>query len=178
VSELPPVIIDASVGIALVRREPAEQMIRSVARRWTELDRELIVPAHFWLEVVNALSRGHRYRGLDLLRAVHELDELDLKTVDPDRPLLLLTIDHVERFGLTVYDAAYLALADIHGGDIATLDRALQVAAGARAIDFDGRHRLSEARSPYEHDVTWPNYKGASAYLAKLRAQARDAVAE
>jgi len=24
----------------------------------------------------------------------------------------------------------------------------------------------------YEHPVTWPNYKGASAYLAKLRVQA------
>ena len=111
------------------------------------------MPVHFWFEVVNSLSRRHRYHGLDLLRAVHELDELEPVTVDPDRPLLLLTIDYVERFGLTSYDASYLALADVHGGDLATLDRALQVAAGRRAIVFDARHRLSEPSPPYEHDV-------------------------
>jgi len=32
--------------------------------------------------------------------------------------------------------------------------------------------KLSETPAVYEHDVTWPNYKGASAFLAKLRAEA------
>jgi predicted nucleic acid-binding protein len=172
---LPPVIIDASIAIAMVRKEPIETVVRAAVRGWTQLDRDLIVPAIFWFEVVNALSRRHRYRGLDLLRAVHELDELELVTVDPDRPLLLLTIDYVERFGLTAYDASYLALAEVHGGDIATLDGALIRAAGTRAINLDERHRLSEPPAPYEHAVTWPNYKRASAYLAQLRAEARDA---
>src|SRR4051812_17169086 len=166
--------MDASVGIALVRREAMEPRIRAAARQWTESGREIIVTANFWFEVVNSLSRRHRYHGLDVLRAVHELDELEPITVDPDRPLLLLTIDYVERFGLTAYDASYLVVADVHGADLATLDGALQVAAGPRAIDFDGRRRLSEISTPYVHDVTWPKYKAASAYLAKLRAEARE----
>jgi predicted nucleic acid-binding protein len=171
-SDQAPVIVDSSIGIALVRNEPRAPVIRAATRRWSESGRTLVVPSLFWLEVVNVLARRHRYGGLDILRAVHELDELDLVTVDPDRGQLLLTIDHIERFGLSSYDASYLALTDFHGGDLATLDHALAAAAGPRAISFDEHHRLSEAPAAYEHDVTWPNYKGASAYLAKLRAEA------
>ena len=171
-SETVPVILDSSIAIALVRKEPASIAIRAAVRRWTDEGRVLVVPAIFWFEVVNALARRHRYRGVDLLHAVHEVDEMDLVTVDPDRGLLLLTIDLVERFGLTSYDASYLALANLHGGDLATLDRALASAAGARAVSFEERHRLSEPPAVYEHDVTWPTYKRASAYLSKLRAEA------
>lgn len=168
----PSIIVDSSIGIALVRSEPKAPVIRFAMRGWADLGRIMVVPSLFWFEVVNALARRHRYDGMDILRAVHELDELDLITVDPDRGHLLMTIDLVERFGLTSYDASYLALADLHGGELATLDRALAAAAGPRAISFEGHHRLSEPPAPYGHDVTWPNYKGASAYLAKLRAEA------
>jgi predicted nucleic acid-binding protein len=171
-SDQPPVIVDSSIGIALVRKEPKAPVIRAATRRWAEGGRTLLVPPIFWFEVVNVLARRHRHGGMDILRAVHELDELDLITADTDRGHLLLTIEHVERFGLSSYDASYLALADIQVGDLATLDHALAAAAGPRAISFDEHHRLSETPAVYERDVTWPNYRGASAYLAKLRAEA------
>ena len=171
----PPVIVDSSVAIAIVRNEPGAEALRVAVDQWTILGRPLLVPSLFWLEVVNALARGHRYRGLDVLHAIHELDELTITTVESDRAQVIKTIDLVERFGLTSYDASYLALAHLYGGDIATLDLELARAAGARAIVLDGRRRLSEPTAVYEHDVTWPNYKGASAYLAKLRAEARAA---
>ena len=173
----PPIILDSSVAIAIVRNEPGAEALRVAVDQWTVLGRPLLVPSIFWLEVVNALARRHRYRGLDVLHAVHELDELTITTVESDRAQVLKTIDLVERFGLTAYDASYLAVAHLYGGDIATLDLELVRAAGARAIVLDGRRRLSEASAPYEHDVTWPNYKGTSAYLAKLRAEAREAAA-
>ena len=65
----------------------------------------------------------------------------------------------------------YLALATAHGAQLATLDRTL-AAAAFDPITFDGSHRLHETPAVYEHDVTWPRYKEASAYLAKLRAEA------
>ena len=173
----PPIILDSSVAIAIVRNEPGAEALRVAVDQWTVLGRPLLVPSIFWLEVVNALARRHRYRGLDVLHAVHELDELTITTVESDRAQVLKTIDLVERFGLTAYDASYLAVAHLYGGDIATLDLELVRAAGTRAIVLDGRRRLSEASAPYEHDVTWPNYKGASAYLATLRAEAREAAA-
>ena len=173
----PPIILDSSVAIAIVRNEPGAEALRVAVDQWTVLGRPLLVPSIFWLEVVNALARRHRYRGLDVLHAVHELDELTITTVESDRAQVLKIIDLVERFGLTSYDASYLALAHLYAGDIATLDLELVRAAGTRAIVLDGRRRFSEASAPYEHDVTWPNYKGTSAYLAKLRAEAREAAA-
>ena len=172
VDDLPPIVVDSSLAIALVRDEPSAALIRPTVRQWAEQSRSLLVPSLFWLEVLNPLARQHGARSEDLLRAVDELDELTLITVDPDRPLMLLTIDHIERYGLTAYDAHYLALATQLGADLATLDATLGRAAGVRWIDFGAGHGLHETSAVYEHDVTWPNYKGASAYLAKLRAEA------
>ena len=85
--------------------------------------------------------------------------------------MLIQVIDRVERHGLTPYDAMYLALAETVGGQLATLDWTLATAAGSRAIIFGDGRRLHETPAVYEHDVTWPNYKQASAYLARLRAE-------
>jgi predicted nucleic acid-binding protein len=175
-SDLRPIVVDASVAIALVRDEPVASSIGERIRFWAEIGQTLLVPSLFWYEVVNPLARQYRYTSQELLGAVHEIEELTLVTVEPDRPLFLLTIDHIERYGLSAFDAHYLALSTQLGAPIATLDQRLGEAAGSRWIRFDGSHRLSEAQEPYEHDVTWPKYKGAAAYLAKLRAEAlRDA---
>ena len=64
-----------------------------------------------------------------------------------------------------------LALAETVDGQLATLDRTLASAAGSRAILFGDGRRLHETPAAHEHDVTWPNYKHASAYLSRLRAE-------
>jgi predicted nucleic acid-binding protein len=171
-SDLRPIVVDSSIAIALVRDEPVASSIRQMIRFWAEINQTLVVPSLFWYELINPLARQYRYTSQQVLQAVDEVEELTLITVNPDRPLFLLTIDHVERYGLTAYDAHYLALSTQLGSHIATLDRQLGEAAGSRWIKFDGLHHLNESRVPYEHDVTWPKYKGASAYLAKLRAEA------
>jgi predicted nucleic acid-binding protein len=172
-----PIVLDASVAISIVRSEPSAPAIRRALDEWTAVGRQLLVPSHFWLEVVNPLVRRYRWVGQEVLHAIRELDVMDLTTVEADRAQVLLTLDLAERHGLTSFDAAYLALAQISSADLATLDVQLATAAGARAIALDRLHRLSETSVPYEHDVTWPSYKGASAYLAKLRVEARETAA-
>lgn len=110
--------------------------------------------------------------GKDVLANVHRLDTFDLQTFDGGQAMLLAVIDTIERHRLTAYDASYLVLAGLLDADLATFDRSLAAAAGARAISLDDGHRLHETPAVYEHDVTWPRYKEASAYLAKLRADA------
>ena len=68
----------------------------------------------------------------------------------------------IERFGLTAYDAAYLALAQIKDARLATAYRELARAAGRRAILLGDEHVVSEGSAGYEHDVTWPDWRGAS----------------
>jgi predicted nucleic acid-binding protein len=169
------VVIDASVALARIRREPLWQDIDRMIRVWRAEGAILYVPTHFWLEISNALVRGHRMPGAAVLEAIHRLDELGLETVDMNRPLLLLALDLAERHGLTMYDACYLAIAESLRSLLFSADRELVAAAGSRGLSPSGLsdHRLSQTPGEYgvERRSTWPDYSGASAYLAKLRSE-------
>ena len=167
----PPIVLDASVAIALLLDEPEAVEIVTAMTRWSDSGRTLMVPTHFWLEVINRIRRVSGTDGERMLATVHRLDSLGIETVESSRPMLIQVIDRVERHDLTPYDAMYLALTETVDGRLATLDRPLAMAAGPRAITFGDGRRLHDAPSVYEHDVTWPNYKHASAYLARLRAE-------
>lgn len=168
------IVVDASVALPLVHPEPLSAHITRRLAEWHDRGLRLIAPVHCWLEVVNSLARRHGYSGAELLEAVSELDHVGIDMVPMDRPLLLLTIDVLERHALTGYDAAYLALAHATDARLATSDRALARAAGERAIFLseDGQPRLSEGSAHYEVDPTWPGWRGSGAHLARLRADA------
>ena len=169
-------VIDASIAIASIRQEPGWKEIDERLATWHRAGRSLIVPSQFWLEVSNALLRQHRMKGSHLIEAVQRLDAIGIATVELDRPLLLLALDLAERHGLTMYDAAYLAVAETVGGLLFSADRELLAAAGPRGVSpaSSPDHRLSEVPTAYGSGQrpTWPDYSGASAYLAKLRSEA------
>src|SRR3990170_8166719 len=106
------VVIDASVAVALVLDEPAGFLAEQTLRSWVAGERQMFVPSHFWLEVVNSLGKAQGAPGQRVLAAVHRLDGFGLQTLEPDRPLLLQVIDRVERLRLSAYDAMYLVLAE------------------------------------------------------------------
>jgi predicted nucleic acid-binding protein len=165
------VVIDASAAIAMLRGEPAAEAVERPLIRM--LDR--MVPGHFWLEVVNVLVRGLRLPPVEVIQALRELDELNLTTAPLDRPTLLLALDHAVRWGLTAYDAAYLALADATDAVLLTLDADLAAAAGRRAAPLGTatpRRRLSDVPVPYGEPIDWTRF---GPYLARLRAEARGA---
>jgi predicted nucleic acid-binding protein len=170
------VVFDASVAITFLLRQQGVDEVKRRIVGWLAHRVELSVPSHFWLEVGNTLVRRHRLTGDRMMEAIHTLDELGIATVQVDRPLLLLALDRAERFGLTTYDAAYLALAETLDATLYTSDRALLAAAGSRGLAVAGAtdHRLSEVPATYglERRPTWPDYSGAAAYLAKLRTEA------
>jgi predicted nucleic acid-binding protein len=168
----PRVVIVASVALALILDEPEAPDVSRVLRRWSEEGRSLHVPGHFWLEIINRLRDVPGASGEWILAIVHRLESMGLETVEPTRPLILLTIDRLERHRLTAYDALYLALAETLDARLATFDAALASASGLRAISIDGDHRLHDPDRPYEGSVTWPRYRKVSAYLADLRAEA------
>ena len=165
------IVIDASFAMTILLDEDDGPAAGRAMAAWVTDGDRLVVPAHFWLEVVNALSLRHRRPGSFVLEAVHRLDTFGLETVDVDRALVILSIDLAERHHLSAYDAAYLAVASSLDASIATFDSALRRAAGSRVVRL-GETRLSETPATYEHPVTWPSYRGASAYLSKLRAEA------
>lgn len=166
------IVLDASAAIAFVAREEPKPRVERELRALGASNTSIVVPAFFWLEIVNALTGRRKWSGAAVVEAIAELDTFDLLTIEQDRAVVVLTIDLVERHGLISYDASYLALAIQRDAQLLTLDRELAAAAGVRAIALSDSHRLAETTGGYEREVTWPDYRGASAFLAKLRADA------
>lgn len=167
-----PVVLDASAAIPLVHAEPETESWWSVADRWVVERRPIVVPSHFWLECTNTLLRRHRYDGAAVIEALYALDDVVRETIEIDRATVLLALDRAERFALTAYDAAYLALAETLDAELATMDHALARAAGERHVRRPGSPRVSDTSAPYGKPprVAWPDYAEAAAYLSRLRA--------
>jgi predicted nucleic acid-binding protein len=167
-------VLDASVAIANVLDEATSPAVRRWIERWLAMGSTIVVPRHFWLEIVNSLAVGNHLLGAAVIEAVHQLREFPIETHDLDEAGLLLTIDAVERHGLTAFDAQYLVLAELVDAPLVTIDKRLANAAGSRAIDpTEHLARLSEGTASYVSvgRPTWPDYSGAASYLASLRAQ-------
>jgi predicted nucleic acid-binding protein len=165
----PLVVIDASVAIAIAVQEPGYDFAVAILRERRAAGQRLIVPAFFWLEVVNVLVMRHRLTPGEVLEALVDLESLGLQSVELDRPSLLLTLDAMGRGGLSAYDAAYLALAESADAQLLTADRRLGAAAGHRSLPLSTGHANEDAPEPYA--PSWAAWPGAAAYLKQLRAQ-------
>jgi len=117
------------------------------ATPWTEtlLDRleggeEVHVPAHWPLEVVNALlvaRRRGRVTAEQLREFMEDLDGLPVRIAPPSAPAEWPAIAALaELHRLTAYDAAYLELAQRTGLPLATLDEDLRNAAQAAGLEL------------------------------------------
>jgi predicted nucleic acid-binding protein len=97
-----------------------------------------VVPSLWRLEIANglqiALRRGRINRAFRD-RTLAELGHMAI-TTDPDTDSYAWTntLQLAERFQLTVYDAAYLELAQRRSLPLATLDKPLRAAAGTMGI--------------------------------------------
>lgn len=171
-----PIVIDSSIILAVVLKEPEAAQIRAWLARVEHDGVPLIAPSHLWLEVMNPLHRRHRWDAAEVLGALRVIDSLGVTSIILDRPMLLTTNDLAERYGLTAYDAAYLATAIACDASLATLDQALAGAAGARldpAFAADDPGAVREPEAAYEAGtVTWPGSPVAMSYLADLRRRA------
>ncbi|WP_018877871.1 type II toxin-antitoxin system VapC family toxin [Thioalkalivibrio sp. ALE28] len=113
---------------------PADQEVAATVLRSIESgDIRLIAPSVWPLEVANVVARAES-QGLvteaETTRFLALLQDL-MVAVDPGGidPVFGLTLQLARRYGLSAYDASYLALALQYGATLATLDQALITAA-------------------------------------------------
>ena len=131
----PRVVVDASIAVKWVvtDNEPGVGDAMWLLERHARGDIVLAVPGVFRLEWLNAL----RMRGVavpEILRASHELELSSLEWHDVDEALSFEAVSLAAAHDLTVYDAAYLALANRLDVALVTADRALAAAAGERHV--------------------------------------------
>jgi len=133
-------VLDASVTFAWLLLDETTDAVRDV---FSLIETEgALVPSLWRLEVANSLTMATRRKRIDTSfrnAALMELAEYDI-TVDyeTDQYAWFETMTLADRFRLTLYDAAYLELAQRRRLPLATLDRDLAKAARASAIPILG----------------------------------------
>jgi len=105
-----------------------------------------VVPSLWRLEVANGFQMAIRRKRIDRDfrdRAIRHLGLLPIM-VDPETDTYAWTAMRLaDRFGITVYDAAYLELAQRRGLPLASLDKELSVAGQALGVAMLGRETRS-----------------------------------
>lgn len=123
-------VIDASALAALLFGEPAAEEVASRIR-----GNDLIAPPILSYEVASVClkkMRSHPQQRKLLLEAFSLRDMVPVREVDVV-PGELLRI--AEETGLTVYDAAYVWLAESLGAELVTLDKVVIRAATRRGVE-------------------------------------------
>ena len=130
-------VVDASVTLAwCFEDESSAEADRALARLEQE---EALAPAHWPLEVANALRTAERRGRMDAaelprLRALLAALPVEVAPVE----LTTATggvLEAARTYDLTAYDAAYLDLAAIRGLPLATVDARLRAACARAGID-------------------------------------------
>jgi predicted nucleic acid-binding protein len=133
-------VLDASVALAWCFEDEQTPAVMALLDRATETG--ATAPMLWPLEALNGLLAAQRRRRLDadrraqLAALLHALPvTIDTETADR---AWAATAELADRFGLSVYDAAYLEVALRRGLPLATLDRDLAQAADASDIEVLG----------------------------------------
>jgi len=130
-------VIDASATLPWCFADEATAATNAVLTRLRTGD-EAIVPAHWPVEVANALLiavRRKRISPVDASQFLVDLESLPIRVDSTTKNLVRAAVfPMAEQYGLTVYDAAYLELATREGTPLMTLDNDLRRAARASGV--------------------------------------------
>jgi predicted nucleic acid-binding protein len=135
-------ILDSSATLAWIYSDETTDAIRAVFDQVADFG--AVVPALWRLEVANSLTVAVRRSRIDVefrRAALADLALLDITTYQhTDRHAWAETSRLADRFRLTLYDAAYLELAQRRQLPLATLDQGLRAAAQAVGTKALGSH--------------------------------------
>jgi predicted nucleic acid-binding protein len=120
-------VLDASVGVKWFAERAEAELERALAlrSRHTAGLLRLSVPMSFPLEVANALRCSHRFPEADVVAAVQALANLGIEVHSIDTDLLRKSVAIAFAYRLTLYDAVYVALAEVLGFPFLTADEGL-----------------------------------------------------
>ena len=130
-------IVDASASLPWCFEDEATPWTDGLLERLRTGDR-IQVPAHWPTEISNGMLVALRRKRIQPGRPELFWDELSILPIEVEPPLSPAQAKAVlslsEKYGITVYDAAYLELAKRKGLPLATLDKDLISAAPQESV--------------------------------------------
>jgi predicted nucleic acid-binding protein len=130
-------VIDPSVALAWLL--PDETNSRADAVRVAVEDgADAWIPAHWWLEISNGLLMAERRGRITTEQVAQALSLVNALPLEEDgetaEQIPARTLTLARKHGLTIYDAAYLELAQRRGAMLTTFDEQLLKAAAKEKI--------------------------------------------
>lgn len=128
-------VVDASVILAWSLEDKSSEAAESAVERL--LAEGGLAPAHWPLEIANGLRSAERRGRIDepsIRRLAARLAGLPVDIAPVELSTALGVIEAARRHDLSVYDAAYLDLADVRGLPLATVDDRLARACRAASV--------------------------------------------
>lgn len=121
-------VLDASVVVKWFARQPEKDRAVAVACRSAYISGRfrIAVPVLCLIEVANALRYSPRAREADVAEAIDALNVLAFEIAPTDSELLKKANAIAWGYGVTVYDALYVALAEARGYPLITADDAFR----------------------------------------------------
>jgi predicted nucleic acid-binding protein len=134
------IVLDSSATLAWIYSDETTDAIRAVFDQVA--DAGAVVPALWRLEVANSLTVAVRRNRIDAEFRRAALADLALLDIATDQhtngQAWTETLHLADRYRLTLYDAAYLELAQRRKFPLATLDQELRAAAQAAGVNALG----------------------------------------
>jgi len=115
-------ILDASVAVKWFSPEPLREQASAIRRDFVDGRVELEAPTLLPYEVANALRYNPRFGVEEVKAALKALNDMQLVLHPFEEQLIDAATELAFRFGVTVYDAAYVALAVMRRGVLYTAD--------------------------------------------------------
>jgi predicted nucleic acid-binding protein len=122
----PVLVLDTSVVLKwfLEKDEPDVARARELREAFLNQRCKLRAPDFLLVEVANALTAGHRSGPKQVIQALEAIEAIELDLVGVRLPTLMKAVELAAIYGVTVYDACFLAVAIESDGLLVTADEA------------------------------------------------------
>ena len=118
-------VVDASIVVKWFVEEDYSEKALDLEKRYVEGSIDLIAPCILNFEVLNALKFSHHFGEEELVEVAKALTKYQFDLRELQGEIATKTIIIAMRKGITIYDAAYVAIAEIEGVHLITADEKL-----------------------------------------------------
>lgn len=117
-------VIDASVVVKWFVNELYSEKALQLKEEQKRGETLLIAPELLFIEVFNALIRKEKNEKI-MLQVNEALENMELKIIKSNHSILMKSLQLSFKYNITIYDALYVAIAQVHGIPFITADKEL-----------------------------------------------------